>query len=95
MAVIALMATLGTLILQAHAALPDHHLNHSKATVCIASLVTAAVIVVSLHGRKRPAALLPSWGEVVVPLLAAAPAGPSSCLASSRAGPPDDTVLRL
>jgi hypothetical protein len=95
-AIVALMAMLGVLALQAHAALPEHHHHGGKATVCIASLVEVAVIVVALFKRRRVPMALPGGIGAVVPLVAVRPlAIPETCHAWARAGPSEDSVLRL
>jgi hypothetical protein len=93
---VALVAMLGVLALQAHAALPEHHHQGEKATACIASLVEAALIVVALWKRHRAPTALPGWIGAVVPLVAVQPLTiPETCHAWTRAGPLEDSVLRL
>jgi hypothetical protein len=95
-ALAALVAMLGVLALQVHAALPEHHYHGEKMTACIAALVEAAVIVVALSKRRRAPTPLPGWIGAVVPLVAAGPpAIPAARRVRTRAGPLEDSVLRL
>jgi hypothetical protein len=94
--IVALAVMLGVLALQVHAALPEHHHHQGeKATACVAALVTVAVIVV-LRKRRTAPPVLTGWLGAVVPLPAAQPpAIPGRCGARTRAGPLEDSVLRL
>jgi hypothetical protein len=93
MATIALVATLGLVALQVHAALPDHHHQGGKITACIASLATMAVIVAM---QKRRKSYLPAWeGTLSVLLPAWRPLDLGGDERRTRAGPLEEAVLRL
>jgi hypothetical protein len=84
---------LGLGAVDVHADLPDHHLKDGKATVCIAALAIGVFAAVALAKRSR--GILPwRWPSFIEIPQSASPA-PACPMAAARAGPLDQTVLRL
>jgi hypothetical protein len=91
-ALVGVLIVLGVLMLDAHAALPEHHHVHGTETACVASLAVAALATAGAM-RKRCKTLVQVW----FPLLIRLPAGPAPTqpqLVAIRAGPRTAVVLR-
>jgi hypothetical protein len=92
LAMLAILLVLGVVLLDAHAALPDHHHVHGVETMCLASVAIATLAVAALaFARPVGGCMLPRRSRLSVrrprsPLL-------SACHSvAARDGPP--VVLR-
>jgi hypothetical protein len=92
-ALVGVIVVLGVVALNAHAALPEHHDEHGKVTVCIAALSIAVLAALGCH-TKRSVGL--RMRLTCTPLLRVMSgfAVDAPC-ALARAGPSGLAVLRL
>ena len=92
-ALVGAIVVLGVGALDAHAALPEHHHEHGKVTVCIAALAIAGLAALGWCKQGTPQA--PRLAQVAPLLQAASSLATDTPRTSARAGPSRLTVLRL
>jgi len=92
-AVVGTLIVLGVAALDAHAALPEHHDHRGAATVCIAALAIATLVVFGFGVKRAARLLLPPPGRWLArPTLMLAADAPCPM---ARAGPPGTLLLPL
>jgi hypothetical protein len=85
---------LGVVVLDAHAALPEHHHLHGAETLCVASMAIATLAIAAWAVGAR-AARLGSRRLSAVPIVRrSAPSGRLWMLGRPRAGPARSPILR-
>ena len=88
------LVVLGVAALNAHAALPEHHDDHGKATMCIAALSIAVLAAVGFCAKRSFGLRMHrSWTPLLLRALSSVTVDVARVRA--RAGPPAPTVLRL
>jgi hypothetical protein len=87
-----IVLTLGVVVLDAHAALPEHHHAHGTETICVSSLAIAALFGVAALLRRRDFSV-PWFARPGVRRMPRRPFFPTPSV-TTRAGPPRLAVLR-
>lgn len=92
LAAVGIILTLLVLVLEAHAALPEHHHVHGTATMCLASLAIAALFAAAILLKRRVCTVAghPPASAWVLP----EPVFSSTSSMPARAGPSRSPVLR-
>jgi hypothetical protein len=92
-ALVGVIVVFGVVALNAHAALPEHHHDHGKATMCVAALSIAVLAALGCCAKRLLGLRMrPSWTPV---LRAASSLTVNVPWVHARAGPPAPAVLRL